>query len=67
MKVVDFARDILAMQDRIDWLEFEVARLSEYERKYHEAVHDSIAHNQQMLGGLFQLGMKLAAEKDAAS
>jgi hypothetical protein len=49
-KVVDFAREILDMQQRIEDLEYENARLREYERKYIEVIERDAKHASEMCG-----------------
>lgn len=60
-----FARDVLAMQERINELEYEVARLRDYEREYRELMASTLQHNATMLGGIFQVGMEMARLRDA--
>lgn len=55
--IVNFAHDILAMQRRIEELEFQVERLLPYEAKYHQLIDEGIQHSQQMLGGILKLAM----------
>ena len=62
---LQFARDVMDMHERIQELESEVARLQDYQRKYHELLDDSTQHNQNMLGGIFKVGMEMARLRDA--
>lgn len=67
---VEIARDILDMQSELQFLRAEVARLEEFEQKYHELLNQSVQHEEQMMGGWLQLLMKpgvceaLAGAKD---
>lgn len=56
--VVSFAREILQMQDRIDFLEGEVMELREYRDKYLELLDSSAAHSARMVGSLIALAIK---------
>ena len=55
--VVDFAHQILEMQDTISAQHREITRLMWYEEQYHELLGDSLDHNAKMLGGLLTLAM----------
>ncbi len=57
---VDMARSILEMQERIRELEYEVARLRDYEAKYNDLLNSSIEHSEKNMAGIFEMGMKLA-------
>ncbi len=61
--VVKLAREIIEMQQEIDHLQGEVEVLREYEQKYQDLLHGSIRHNKTMIGGLLELAMKHAGEK----
>ena len=61
--VLDMAREIIAMDDENQELRHLAARGREYERKYNDLLNESLQHGQEMMGNLFQLGMKLAGEK----
>lgn len=55
MHVVKFAYQVIEMQGRIDYLESEVERLRQYERKYHEEIDASIKHGEKMMGNWLSL------------
>jgi hypothetical protein len=55
MHVVKFAYQVIEMQERIDYLEAEVERLRDYERKYHKEIDASIKHGEQMMCGWIDL------------
>jgi hypothetical protein len=55
MNVVDFARQILAMDRRIQTLEAEVERLTPFEEKYDALIQRGIEHSHNLIGGLMQL------------
>ena len=57
MNVVDFARQIIAMQDKIADLQWENERLRKYEREYNELLNESLEHNQRMAGNMLALIM----------
>lgn len=54
---VDLAYEVIDMYERIQQLEFEVARLRDYERKYHDEVMAGIRHGEKMMSGLFAIAM----------
>lgn len=49
MNVIDFAHDILDMQDRIRTLEAENAALQKYKKDYISLLNSSMEHNQAMM------------------
>lgn len=49
MNVIDFAHDILDMQDRIRHLEAENAALMDYKQKYISLLNGNLEHNQAMM------------------
>lgn len=55
MNVVQFAYQVIEMQDRIDALEHEVTRLSKIEHQYNELLDSSVTHGEQMMGGWLKL------------
>ena len=57
MNVVDFARQIIAMQDKIADLQWENERLRKYERDYNELLNESLTHNQRMVGNMLSVLM----------
>ncbi len=59
-QVVKLAREIIEMQEEIDFLRHENAMLQGYREKYDQLLQSGIAHNQAMIGNLFTLGMELA-------
>jgi hypothetical protein len=57
MDVVDFAYQIIKMQNRIETLEHENARLQRYEHDYQELLDQSIQHGSNMMRGLLEVCM----------
>lgn len=57
MNVVDFAYQIIEMQNRIEILEHENARLQRYEHDYNELLNQSIQHSSNMMRGLMEVCM----------
>jgi hypothetical protein len=55
--VGDFAREIVAMERRMEFLECEVERLQQYEHKYHALLAESVRHGEQMMVGWMDLLM----------
>jgi hypothetical protein len=55
MDVVDFAYQIIKMQNRIETLEYENARLQRYEHDYNELLDQSIQHSSAMMRGLMEV------------
>jgi hypothetical protein len=53
--VGDFAREIVAMERRMEFLECEVDRLREIETRYHELLDQSVKHGEQMMVGWLNL------------
>ena len=58
------AKGINETLDEVDALRYEVMRLRDVEEKYLALLHSSVDHNANMLGGLLQLGLKMAQDKD---
>lgn len=58
MDVVDFAKQILAMQDQIDYQRNEIIRLMGYEQKYNELLDSSLGHSKAIVGGILTLCLK---------
>jgi hypothetical protein len=54
---LNFARDVIAMQVRIEDLEMEVTRLKRYEHDYNELLDSALAHNRTMVGNLLEVCM----------
>jgi hypothetical protein len=57
LNIVDFAYQILEMQDKIIYLELENSRLSKYEADYNELLNSSLNHNAAMMGNILNLCM----------
>ena len=57
MNVVDFAYQIIEMQNKIVELEIENARLRKYERDYHDMMEQSIQHSSAMMVNILNLCM----------
>lgn len=58
MKIASqLARDILAMEDEIDFLRGEVARLEGYRQKYEDLLACSVSYSERMIGGLLAVAM----------
>lgn len=55
MHVVDFAYQVIEMQDRITELEIENERLRRFEHDYNELLNDSLAHSHTMMGNTLKL------------
>ena len=55
LNIVDFAHQIIEMQDRIIDLEIENDRLREYKEDYDELLKSSSYHNAKMVGNLLDL------------
>lgn len=53
--VVNFAHDILDMNQELVMLRKEVERLKEYEQKYFDLLSESIKHGQDMMGNILML------------
>lgn len=54
MSVVDFAYEVLEMQQRIDFLERELERYKELHRMNCESLDRSDAHTKEMIGMTFK-------------
>jgi hypothetical protein len=57
MDIVDFAYQVIEMNEKIRELEFENERLRQYERDYHKLLNSSLSHNQEMIGNTLRLFM----------
>ena len=57
MDLVNLANSILEQDEEINYLRREVARLGEYEAKYHELVQEGIAHSRHMIDGLLSIAL----------
>lgn len=55
MDIVDFAYQVIEMNERIRDLEFENNRLRRFEHDYNELLNESLAHNQVMMGNTLKL------------
>ena len=55
MDIVDFAYQVIEMQDRIERLEFENNRLRRFEHDYNELLNESLAHSHAMMGNTLKL------------
>jgi hypothetical protein len=49
LNIVDFAHQVIEMQDRIIDLQIENSRLRQYESDYHELLQSSLHHNENMM------------------
>ena len=54
-KLVDFAYDIIEMQERITRLEMENEQLRWFKEEFHKLLKSSEQHNATMMGNLLQL------------
>ena len=52
---VGLAYDIIEMNERIQILEFENARLRNYEEKYNNLMRESIAHSGKMMNNMLDV------------
>lgn len=57
LDIVNFAQQILEMQDRIDYLEAENARLNWYKKEYYNLLESTNKHNEIMLLNTLNLCM----------
>jgi hypothetical protein len=68
MDIVDFAYQVIEMNERIRDLEVENERLRRFEHDYNELLNDSLAHSQVMIGNTLKLfltpGVIEACEKN---
>jgi hypothetical protein len=55
MDIVDFAYQVIEMNERIRDLEFENERLRRFENDYNELLNESLAHSQAMMGNTLKL------------
>jgi hypothetical protein len=55
--VVDFARQIIIMQETLDQQKEELKELRDYRKKYMDLLDQSISHGREMMGGILQLAM----------
>lgn len=55
MNVLEFAHQILDMQDEINHLRSEVARLQKFEAEYNTLLDESIKHGEHMMTGWLNL------------
>jgi hypothetical protein len=53
--IVDFAYQVIEMNERIRDLEFENSRLRRFEHDYNELLNDSLAHSHAMIGNTLRL------------
>ena len=60
MNVIDFARQIINMEWRIEELEIENEKLKGYEKMYNELLDSSISHNHVMMGHLLNACLDVA-------
>lgn len=49
LDIVDFAHQILEMQDKIDYLKAENARLNWFKKEYYDLLESTNKHNEVML------------------
>ena len=57
LDIVDFAYQVIEMQNRIVDLEIENSRLRKYESDYHDLIDSSNRHNQAMMSNILNLCM----------
>ena len=57
MNIVDFAYQVIEMQDRITELEIQNEKLNWYKEEYHNLLESSTQHNQAMMGNILKLCM----------
>ena len=55
LDIVDFAYQVIEMQNRITDLEIENSRLRRFEHDYNELLNDSLAHSHVMMGNTLKL------------
>ena len=55
MNIIDFARQVIDMQETLDWQTDEISRLLEIEKKYKALLGESLEHSQTMVGNMFKL------------
>lgn len=55
MNIVDFAYQVIEMQERITQLEIENEQLSWFKEEYHNLLDSSMQHNQVMMGNILKL------------
>jgi hypothetical protein len=55
MDIVDFAYQVIEMNQRISDLEFENNRLRRFEHDYNELLNESLAHSHAMIGNTLKL------------
>jgi hypothetical protein len=68
LDIVDFAYQVIEMNERIRDLEFENSRLRRFEHDYNELLNESLAHSHAMMGNTLKLfltpGVIEACEKN---
>ena len=57
--VVDFAHEIIAMEEEINYLRAENKQLKEYEEKYTKLLDESIKHGNTMMGYLLKASLNM--------
>jgi len=55
VNAVEFARNILDMQELIEWQEAELDRLHEIEEKYNALLDSSLSHSKKMAGNTLKM------------
>jgi hypothetical protein len=55
MNIVDFAYQVIEMQERITDLEMQNEQLSWFKEEYHKLMNSTMQHNQAMMGNIFKL------------
>ena len=55
LDIVDFAYQVIEMNERIRDLEVENERLRRFEHDYNELLNDSLAHSHAMMGNTLRL------------
>lgn len=55
MNIVDFAYQVIEMQERITQLEIQNEQLSWYKEEYHKLMDSTMQHNQVMMNNILKL------------
>ena len=55
MNIVDFAYQVIEMQERITDLEIQNEQLSWFKEEYHKLMDSTLQHSQEMIGNIFKL------------
>ena len=57
MNIIDFAYQVIEMQERITELEMKNEQLIWYKEEYNKLLDSSLQHNQEMISNMFKLCM----------